>query len=331
MKNSRNPYFDFLRGLAIIMVVGIHSMRGVDFDFDTLESVTYVLLRMLLNCAVPVFLAISGYFITGNFSRKSMNYPSFLRRQIPKVYVPCLVFSLPYLIMGILASEHSYAVYLGKFFLCGFSVYYFIALIIQYYALLPVFMRFNRTWGIVICALISAVFVITVNYLLQVVGFDLPLFVYAGPFPLWILFFMMGVYFSAHGRDYNIVYPLCLTLLGIILQIVEYKYWLGHGQTAVGIKLSSFIFSAGVVWLLFCKRVENAYSENIIFGAMNWIGGMSFGIYLLHDYIILAAKHVLPSAGWIVTWTAVVGISILIIWLVRLILPEKLLRHIGFR
>ena len=35
----------------------------------------------------------------------------------------------------------------AKFFLCGFSVYYFVALIIQYYVLSPVLIGLNKLRG----------------------------------------------------------------------------------------------------------------------------------------------------------------------------------------
>lgn len=51
---KRNSYFDFLRGLAIMMVVGIHtfSVGNVDMHQDIDAS---VLVRQMLNCAVPIF------------------------------------------------------------------------------------------------------------------------------------------------------------------------------------------------------------------------------------------------------------------------------------
>ena len=50
---ERIAYFDFLRGLAIMMVVGIHT-------YTLGEDSTVV--RQILNTAVPLFIAISGYF-----------------------------------------------------------------------------------------------------------------------------------------------------------------------------------------------------------------------------------------------------------------------------
>ena len=57
----RNLYFDFLRGIAIIMVVAIHTFEG--HGFNSLSGVLAIRLRQMLNTAVPVFLAISGFLL----------------------------------------------------------------------------------------------------------------------------------------------------------------------------------------------------------------------------------------------------------------------------
>ena len=90
------PYFDFLKGIAILMVVGIHTYKMDNDSIITLKN----LLINISNCAVPLFLALSGYFIgKRNFSNFSQ-ISNFWKKQIKTVYVPCLVFSLPWLIIS---------------------------------------------------------------------------------------------------------------------------------------------------------------------------------------------------------------------------------------
>jgi peptidoglycan/LPS O-acetylase OafA/YrhL len=58
---DRITYFDFLRGLAILMVMGIHSYSMV--PFDSIANALRINMRELLNFAVPLFLAISGFLL----------------------------------------------------------------------------------------------------------------------------------------------------------------------------------------------------------------------------------------------------------------------------
>lgn len=65
MKNIEHiTYFDFLRGVAILMVIGIHTY--VAGDFNTIDGSVRIIIRQLLNCAVPIFLALSAFFLSRN-------------------------------------------------------------------------------------------------------------------------------------------------------------------------------------------------------------------------------------------------------------------------
>lgn len=97
---GRVRYFDYLRGLAIIMVVGIHSYPGhLKVESFNLQALT-VIIRNFFNCAVPLFLAISGYFIAKRDLNTLAKCNLFWRKQIPTVYIPCLVFSLPWFLLS---------------------------------------------------------------------------------------------------------------------------------------------------------------------------------------------------------------------------------------
>lgn len=58
---QRNLYFDTLRGIAILMVVAIHTF--IACEFDNFQSICAISMREIFNVAVPLFLAISGFFI----------------------------------------------------------------------------------------------------------------------------------------------------------------------------------------------------------------------------------------------------------------------------
>lgn len=62
--SERIEYFDVLRGLAIFCVVAIHSSSsGLQFSEESINLNFTVLWRNVLNFGVPMFLAISGFFL----------------------------------------------------------------------------------------------------------------------------------------------------------------------------------------------------------------------------------------------------------------------------
>lgn len=140
----RLNYYDFLRGIAILMVVAIHT--GPVYHFESMQGVLVVMVRQVLNCAVPIFFAISGYFLSVKKLETKKEVFSFWRHQIPKVYIPVLIWSLPCLFLPLRAGKESLMV-LIQYLICGCSVYYFIAVIIQYYLLLPVLQNVKRGGG----------------------------------------------------------------------------------------------------------------------------------------------------------------------------------------
>lgn len=140
-KKTRIPYFDFLRGIAILMVVSIHTFELFAIE-DNIWGEVKIFLRQVIQCAVPIFIAISGFFL----AQKQVSYLPFLKRQIPKIYVPLLIWSLPYYIIALNSGYNPFAA-TAIYLFCGFSIYYFIALIIQFYILSPILYKFNNRGG----------------------------------------------------------------------------------------------------------------------------------------------------------------------------------------
>ena len=65
---ARQPYFDFLKGIAIIFVVAIHSFSHV-YTKENL-SLFAIIVRQLMNVAVPIFCVSSAYFLANKEGRK---------------------------------------------------------------------------------------------------------------------------------------------------------------------------------------------------------------------------------------------------------------------
>ncbi|MCK0159330.1 acyltransferase family protein [Allomuricauda sp. F6463D] len=61
---ERIGYYDTFRGVAITAVVAIHSdFIGYTFDDKSLFFNITLIWRQMMNFAVPMFIAISGFFL----------------------------------------------------------------------------------------------------------------------------------------------------------------------------------------------------------------------------------------------------------------------------
>lgn len=330
MSYTRNKYFDFIRGIAIIMVVGIHTFSPVHAEFCSLIGLINCMIRQLLNSAVPLFLAISGYFIASKVidNKKSIN----IKKQIYKVYIPTLIFSLPYLFVASIGlnSAKELVANIFYFFICGYGVFYFIALIIQYYVLSGWLLKINYKKLLLISSMLSVISVSIVEYLLYALKCNISLIFYAGPFTLWIIFFCLGIFIRKCNRRYSLKLSVILAGVGLLLSIIECYLWLRFsGSPSYGIKLSSFIFSAGVIMAVFSPRMEKSFTYNSFNKAIIRIGEISFGIYLVHLMIVNVISMYVRIDCWLINWAIALMISVLVIELLDRIIPDQHHRLLG--
>ena len=321
---ERVAYFDFLRGLAIMMVVGIHTYRlGKDST----------VVRQLLNTAVPLFVAISGYCLSQKRMENKDDYLFFLKKQFPKVYLPVLVWSLPLYAIA-LYSGSSIIKQTILLLSCGLSIYYFVAFIMQCYVVLPVINNYisgNKRRVVIVSCLISFAWIAGVMYMNTIQGKGIPLILYAGPLPCWLMFFVLGVMIGHKPeRNYSIILPMVIAILGFILSVIETDYLLDHYGKGVGIKPSSFIYSAGMIFLMFSNKVENLIRRTgAIYRFIIWIGSLSFGIYLVHCYFISFFVKRLPIDSWLLQWSLALFLTVVFILILRKLLPTKYHKYLG--
>ena len=282
-------------------------------------------MRECCNIAVPLFLAISGYFIGRKKMENPNDYFTFLSKQIPRVYIPCIIWSLPVLLIYL---YHNFPIgtSLLRIMSCSaFGPYYFIALILQLYILHPIINYVYKKrlgWTVI---LINALSVLLLNYyIIKKIGdSNLPFVILAGPFVYWFAFYYLGR--KAIGRDdvshFRIV--LFITILLWAIQLIEASY------IGVGIKLSSWIWAYVSIILLFCSKIQNLYyshETNILLKGIKEIGKYSFGIYLSHVYVLLILEKVHISGIWLVNWLVTLITAYLLVKLL-----EAVFNHLPYR
>lgn len=291
--SERIEYFDVLRGLAIFGVVAIHSSgSGLQFSEESINFNFTVLWRNILNFAVPMFLAISGYFLAKKTIGSFKEYVAFQRKQIPRVYIPLLIWSLVWLGFSVLIYNKLIVHELIK--LVSFQSsgpYYFIALIIQYYLLLPILKKLANNKGLVFSLLISLVMICTICYLRYYTEINLPLILYAGNFATWLMFFVLGLYLgSKEGMKIPNKYLVALVLTFYALSCVESYALISLFHQAddavTAVKASSFMYSFFLIIFLFNNP------DLIKSKILKQIGAISFGIYLTHMFALTVASRV---------------------------------------
>lgn len=325
---QRDTYFDFLRGVAIFMVIGIHTYSD-GFAHANL------IFRQFLNCAVPLFLAISGYFIGKKSFDTKETYFVFLKKQLPRVYIPMLICSIPWIALEIRGgADYIHTVLYAL--IGGMSIFYFIPLIMQYYVLTPLIQKMNRSVvGVGVIIIITILGISTFKYCVTIKNLTSSMVLSGSPFPVWLLFYSMGV---QEGQGIKSSWRLStitfFAILGVVLSSIEvwltYKY---YGIVNHGIKPFSHFFSYFAILIFFHPVVKQWISSLFNKRIYEWIctfGRLSFFIYLTHMMLLLLLRKFIIWGVWYVEWAVLALISFCVAALFYKYCPPKFRKYIGF-
>lgn len=136
---------DMMRGLACFMVLVIHvTSQYLVSPGKEIYRVAFAAYNTYAGTAVALFIFISAFSLTLGYGNRPINYPRFLQRRLSKVALPFLFWALFYALAfnrGMFLSSHGR---LGLFL--GYSMYhlYYVAIILQLYALYPLLLWLHR-------------------------------------------------------------------------------------------------------------------------------------------------------------------------------------------
>lgn len=333
--SKRIRYFDFLRGVAIIMVIAIHTYPNPDNYTNSFLTYLYVFFRSILNCAVPLFLTISGFFIAKKQFIDNSDKFKFWKSQIPSVYIPCLIFSL-YWFANDCMSMNNGGGYLKAFIyyiLCDYSIYYFIALIIECYLIAPYLHKHNNGITLITIVIINLLCTILFEYLKLHMGIHFPRII-SGSILTLLMYFIIGFYLQKHSRDYSLCFPTVLIVLGLVCGLLHsYYLYNSKGVLLLGQKSSNFIYNTGVILLFFSSKMQNKFRDNTFSSFILFIGEISFGIYFTHILIIELFKYYFPeiTSEWTIFCFFTLLITSVFVVAIKKLTPTMSRKLLGYR
>jgi fucose 4-O-acetylase-like acetyltransferase len=289
----RSAFWDEVKGVCIVAVVVIHVLAPLSaspaFSADWISG---TLLLQPVDFAVPMFLAVSGYFARNIDGRPLVFYLKRARRLV----WPYVVWTVIYLSLFEPSKLLSpVAVLLALASGTGIGIGYFVVVLSQFILLTPILSHLQTERQHLALMAIGACFGLAWSYAVRLLpnGGVLGTFpADALPFFVWCPFYQLGFYLSRfphqvdrlwkRRRHLGSLLPFCL-----LLSMIE--AW-AFGSTvhpdfgASQIKLSSFIFSALLfLWLV---ALSVSYRFFIRSATLKWLGSASFPIYLSHMLVL---------------------------------------------
>ena len=329
MKHS--AYFDFIKGLAIMGVVAIHTVN-LNFDPISVTGLLIVVVRNLLGCCVPLFVAASGYFLwKKNFYTKT-EYLQFLTSRLRVVYIPMLLWGLPWFLLSLNGANMIGTMYNTiLYFVGGLSIFYFITLILECYIILPIIKKVNFV-GVILLSVMSIIVTFAWTMVNHTTVLHLPLIVYCSF--TYIGYFALGCYLGRTEIKLNCWIVCVIIILGLAGAVAETYYWfIYHGENnGIGLKSSVSFFSFGVVLLVFSKLLSDKYESTNFTKWIEWCGVQSMPIYLSHMLILFIINTLgMHLMSWFANWLLLFSLDILLIYAMYRMLPSKVLPYLGIR
>lgn len=228
---------------------------------------------------------VSGYFLAEKALHNRELYFSFLRKQLPRVFLPYVVWALFYSFFLYRSGEGTGTIFFRLLTFQSSTPLYFIALIIQFYILAPFAQRLANRKGLICTGVMSALFCLFIFYLRYYQSIDLPVILYAGTFIPYLFFFVLGIYFGKGGlliekRKISLGFAMLCLIIAVIDSSIEYNTFLNLKAATSTVKITSFLFAFAVMCFLF--NPKNFGFKNFI---LSYLGVISFGIYFSHMYV----------------------------------------------
>lgn len=295
-------YVNYLRGLAIIGVIVIHTIGGA-YSKNDLIYMFNINLDLVSSFSVPLFIFISGLVLTYNYSDKDINYNSFIRKRLNSILIPYLVWSIIYLIYRVVINRENIDIFIivKKIILGSASFHlYFFVLMMQFYLFFPIILKFilkfkDKHKELLILTflfnyiLISVYYYYFFNYVNEIIIRKI--------FVFWIFYFILGSVIGLNHEFYkNIISKISFTTSAILFFIalnyviipfyldglVSNTYELFWMRPQVLVYATVFIFIA----FKFKNELNPKYILNLPFMLLKELGKNSFGIYLSHILIL---------------------------------------------
>lgn len=323
MTQSKNIYLQSLRGLAIAVVVLIHVLPTSDLT---------LFIRPLLNWGVALFLFLSGMLSPeSKFTARG----GVVRKRLVKTLVPYLVWSVAY--WAALGSGSLLG--LGKGLLTGSCApqLYYLVVYAQLVVLTPWLYRVLRSHRALVYLVTPAVLVL--REVLGAFGMSVP---HLGAFfATWLIYYVLGLEWKRIAPRIKRVALPKLALAFVVC--LAFQYGSGFAWNAYGcfdiattqLKVTSMA-TAVLVILLFMRVAEFERNPLRGRGMISRLGDVSFGVYLCHIAVLVAARKVfallgLTAFGWsFALWIVVLAVSALVVLLGQRMLPSRALSVIGF-
>lgn len=279
MTNTRLKEFEALRGLAILLLLALHSeVFDPMFFGDSLEE----LARFVASFLLGAFFFLAGYFMEISLAKPGAGVWKFIWSKFIRIYPPYwFALALFIFVMGVTLKRNDLLVYLlnlqavfAPVFVKPVLTLWYISMLVVFYIMYGVMMLSIRSsLGLTIAAVgvYIAAYLAHINW-----GFFDPRF-----FQYYFIF-LAGVFFCRFESvrvmvfGWNLRWKIILAVMGVLLFALVLSFGAEMTSLLYTLAVDAFILSWVLMWLgLFRTRLGD-------WRIWAWLSTASFFAYLVH-------------------------------------------------
>ena len=297
--------FDYLRAVAIILIVLGHSVYNSEKGFP-------VLLENIIRGGTAVFVFISGYFLHAVFSQ-NFQFQAFLLKKWKGVVVPFLFVSFVGLVFKLLGWWWLDGLPLEKvalnlfYTVKNFYVLYphwYIPFIMVVFLLSPLYLAYLQLplWRQLLLFALFSILAVMLHRPHGNAGVIQSLLYYTPFYLLGMLFSLYRVFLIKHYKPLLLVSA--LLFMGALIMQTWVVPWVGNYHKWFfkyrGIDFQ-FVQKVGLCILLLALCYFLSKWQGIWLSLDRWlreVGELSFAIFFIHPLLTLAMNNLFPLLGW---------------------------------
>ena len=289
---------DYLKGLAIIGVVAIHTI-GTEYPLNNDFIYTmYINTIQLSAFSVPFFLFISGLVLTYNYGDIKINYKQFIMKRLLVILIPYIIWSCLYIVYNMVEIGKTFdisPIAIIRKLITGNAEFhlYFIILIIQFYLIFPFILKYILKFKKYHTYLLLSIFIfnllIVSAYYYQ---FDyLSEKILKKVFIFWLFYFVFGMVIGYNIddnkykiSDRSLKYFIFLFLITYVSLDISYFLNELEDKNIFWLRPQTLIYATLSIIIAYKFINELKITDNLKLPAqlLKNFGKNSFGIYLSH-------------------------------------------------
>ncbi len=329
MSKEKIPALDYMRGLSMLGVIGIHS--GAYYLSNPVVNIhLFAFFDIITRFCVPIFFFISAFGLFYNLKiNEPFDYKTFMVKRFKTVLLPYLTWSAIYITYYVLRFNDSSILNFDTLFrylifgLCSYQLY-FLVLLLWFYLLMPLWIKIIKhltAWWLVLLFIFQILFNYYSSYFLNLhfnTAFFNNLITYRLNYLVlyYIFIFLFGAYCAVHYQKFSVFLkkqPKNLISFGFLSLsgMLSYYYYLvliNRYTVGEAINIAQQLSPPGVIYTLGATLALFAFFNNYhlpkyITNTCAILGKHSYFAYLVHPLVMYFIFDLMAVFNKMMTFT----------------------------